>query len=628
MSLLRDQAVSSFQRKNDSFFKAFDTLYLYLNGIRDHKFIYLFSEGMSKSMKETIFGGKAMYNKLVKKLSAAMGRCGAVLFMINMRGVDGYSSDLSRKRPTAFDSDLNDQHLGESFLHFISKESGGKYLEGTDVNIADKITKLHRGFYELYFPDETGMKSSIRNISITAARKGVKITSVSSIEKTKPYKHMNGLEKEILVINLLTQPGNVMNRQILAYNANVEKVDKGKSKKTFLLRLPPGFKGRKLDLYKVRVAGDSDGKNSKPVTTIQKETVSSRKKKLSIKFKFKKNEKGPDDSATYFVLIDPESNSARVHGMVPYDDDPELIRLMVEKENIAKDRKRRSGEIMPEDELNRILDGTAAYCEKLKKSAFFFFCKEQVVERHVPLSVDNKNNDQIRRVRDPVYYGLRVKGDRVDVKVDKHEFSYRLLKKGRKIKEDREPLKTKITDENIPKSVRVIEHSAFMSQKAVFAPVTLFDRTRQEHYHYRFLRRDKWKDREVVVLEVLPRNEALAGHAIYGDIWIDKEDFSVLKIEAAPQSVRGYVQLKDLAMKMRTRLELSLESEFGAINEGIRFPTNVVAIEKYKGGPLINRHKGPTGWERRKTEFRYTDYQFFMVQTDVSATVEKVEVEQ
>ncbi|UCH98043.1 MAG: hypothetical protein JSV88_14645, partial [Candidatus Aminicenantes bacterium] len=79
-----------------------------------------------------------------------------------------------------------------------------------------------------------------------------------------------------------------------------------------------------------------------------------------------------------------------------------------------------------------------------------------------------------------------------------------------------------------------------------------------------------------------------------------------------------YQQLKDLAKKLRTRLYLSLVSEFDEIRQGIRFPTKVSMIEKYKGGRIISGYRGSKGWERTLTEFTYTDYQFFNVQTDVT----------
>ena len=60
-----------------------------------------------------------------------------------------------------------------------------------------------------------------------------------------------------------------------------------------------------------------------------------------------------------------------------------------------------------------------------------------------------------------------------------------------------------------------------------------------------------------------------------------------------------------------SRLHLSLVSEFDEIHDGIRFPTKVHMLEKYKGGSHINKHRGSRGWERKRMVFNYTDYQFF-----------------
>jgi hypothetical protein len=73
-----------------------------------------------------------------------------------------------------------------------------------------------------------------------------------------------------------------------------------------------------------------------------------------------------------------------------------------------------------------------------------------------------------------------------------------------------------------------------------------------------------------------------------------------------------------LAKELRTRLHLSLEIDFDHQQKGIRFPTKVSFLEKYKGGRIINRNQGPKGWERTRTEFFYSDYRFFDVQTDVT----------
>jgi hypothetical protein len=95
------------------------------------------------------------------------------------------------------------------------------------------------------------------------------------------------------------------------------------------------------------------------------------------------------------------------------------------------------------------------------------------------------------------------------------------------------------------------------------------------------------------------------------------EDFSVLKIQADPRSIVGYRQLEENAKKLKAKLYLSLEAEFDEIHQGIRFPTKVSILERYKGGPIIIRYRGKKEWDRTRIQFKYNDYQFFEVETDV-----------
>jgi hypothetical protein len=163
----------------------------------------------------------------------------------------------------------------------------------------------------------------------------------------------------------------------------------------------------------------------------------------------------------------------------------------------------------------------------------------------------------------------------------------------------------------------VVQTNTFFSEKAVFAPITILDGSLQHRYNFRFIRYDQRNGRPAAVIEALPRKPVETA-TIYGTLWIDREDFSVLKIEADPKSIRGYQVLEKLALRLRTRLHLSLGIDFDRQQKGIRFPTKVNFLEKYKGGRIISRHCGPKGWERTRTEFTYSDYRFFSVQTDVT----------
>jgi hypothetical protein len=122
-----------------------------------------------------------------------------------------------------------------------------------------------------------------------------------------------------------------------------------------------------------------------------------------------------------------------------------------------------------------------------------------------------------------------------------------------------------------------------------------------------------------VVIEAIPKNNNnQQGHSIYGKVRIDVENYSVMGIEADPRSINGYQALKEIGERIKARLDITLEIEFDQLYNGIRFPTRVHLLAKYRGGPHVSALKGAAGWERNRTTFTYKDYQFFDVKVEVS----------
>jgi hypothetical protein len=156
----------------------------------------------------------------------------------------------------------------------------------------------------------------------------------------------------------------------------------------------------------------------------------------------------------------------------------------------------------------------------------------------------------------------------------------------------------------------------FLSTKAVFGPITLLDAQRQNNYHFRLLGNQELRDRPTAIIEAYPKNKK-DSQFIYGKIWIDREDFSVLKIKANPNSILGYDKLTKLAEELNSRLFLDLETEFFQYRDGIRFPTQIHFEESYKGGLFIRQFRGAKKWSRTDNLTTYYDYLFFNVETDV-----------
>lgn len=591
MSFFLESASKWYKRKNMGFFFAFETLSLFLNSIEDNKFIYLFSEGLSSLIMEkssrNVGGERGQYLNHFKNAAHSLSRSGALLFIINATGLLKYST-------------LTSPASGALTLQLLAKESGGTYLEGTHEKIVERLENMHRAYYEISFPDLPQLKGDTRKVAVTSNRKDIKIHSLRILEKRKPYEDMNDIEKELLVLNLITQPQNKLNKaKITAYNARVEKTKKTKKNVTYTVSLPHGYLRQSIDLYKVWLAVNEQG--AVQLEKMEKESLSPKKDRVKIQFqltpdtkdKKQKQEKKEigEEIETYFVLVNrgPHRARASIHGMELYEDDPELIAK--EKKKKAKERKK--GETISTEEMTRILQGAADYCQQLKQSAFHFYCREKIVETRMPLSRRYKTKFQIKS----------------------YLFGYRLIKQGNQIKEERDWISS--WDKKKVNRDQVVNTNSFFSVRAVLAPIAILDRTRQDKYNFQFIRFDKREGRRVAVIEALPKKPLETG-TLYGTLWIDMEDFSLMKIEAGPESIIGYERLNKLADKLHTKLHLSLEIDFGYRCQGICFLTKVSFLEKYKGGVKVYSDRGHVGWIRTRAEFVYSDYRFFSVQTDVT----------
>lgn len=609
ISFFRESAAKYYTRKNMGFFYAFKTLYFFLNSIQDNKFVYFFSEGISRAIQTrggSLAGHKGQDDYYLGRVARYLSRCGAVLFIVNSRGVlDSYPSQTS----------------GEESLLFLARESGGTYLEGTREQIVTRLENLNQAYYEVSFPDIPQLKGNTRKITITAKREGIRIYSLHSLEIKKKYTAMKPVEKEMLVLNLISQPPNPLIKGIIdAYNAQVDKTKKKRESIVYTVTLPPGYLNKHLDLYKVWLAVDNQGITQ--VEKIKVEALSPQKNQLKIEFELSTGQEqkkvGPgketiaNETRTYFVLInkDTEPVRASVWGSEYYQEDPQL----------EEPGKPKNGKTISPEELQRILQGAAEYCERLKQSAFHFYCREKISEVHNPLSRVDLQSLNITSTTQKYQPNRILDQLRTQAKaqVKNCEFGYRLFKQGNNIKEERDYISS--SDKTKVRGDQVITANAFFAEKTVFGSVTILDRGRQENYDIRFVEYAEYKNRPAVVVEALPKKPAETP-GVYGKIWIDRDDFSVLKIEANPQSIRGCDKLIAFAKKLHTKLHLTLETEFDEIYRGLRFPTKVRMSEKYKGGPIILQYQDSWGWERTVTEFLYTEYQFFDVQTEV--TVQK-----
>lgn len=278
-----------------------------------------------------------------------------------------------------------------------------------------------------------------------------------------------------------------------------------------------------------------------------------------------------------------------------------------------------------QNDLDEILEKCAEYCEKLANSALFFVCQENIKEEiyHVlrgrgVMVVSGYSSSSSTDTTSTGTSGTIVVSSRIyrekypgpRFERNTYVYDYQLVKKGEKIEERRTLLEEngeKKNEKNAP-----LKTKRFYSKKSVFGPVGLLSREWHELYNYKILGKKSIKGREAFVIEAKPKKK-IEDKPNYGKIWVDTEDFSILKIEIKQESLAGYEKLKEELKdikKMGIKPVITIIHEYGIEKNGIRFPSKTTFKEDYVG---VNIRRA----KKSRLTVTYDDYKFFTVETEV-----------
>ena len=294
---------------------------------------------------------------------------------------------------------------------------------------------------------------------------------------------------------------------------------------------------------------------------------------------------GQPVSANFVVLVDFRLNPKKTSTPVALEKTPQ-----------------ESGSGLP-PEMTAILQNCAEYCRKLANSALYFICEEKANENIYRLSSGGYSilsEDGGTTYTPSMHYG---------VKKNSYLYDYQLIKKGEAIEEKRTPLEINGKKQGPENAAPPTQR--FSSHRAVFGPVGLLGREWHAFYNYVLLKRERVLGRDAYVIKATPKI-VIEGKPIYGKIWVDAEDFSVLKIEVEDQSLVGFEKIAEDAKKEGLKPVFTTVHEFAVVKNGLRFPSRTVFEEKYTA--LKNSF---TGRSQSKTEINYGNYRFFTVETEV-----------
>ncbi len=257
-----------------------------------------------------------------------------------------------------------------------------------------------------------------------------------------------------------------------------------------------------------------------------------------------------------------------------------------------------------QEELKIILEKCAEYCERLANVALHFICEETIREelylgRSRGPTVTTSGGGNIR---------ISSSGGGRALEINKYVYDYQLIKKGRKIEETRILLKEngkKKHEENAS-----LKTKKFFSKRAVYGPVGLLGKEQQGKYDYKIIKEQTIKKRKTYVIEVTPKTK-IEGNPNFGKVWVDKEDFSVLKIEINQESLAGFEKLEQESKKQSMSPRITTTHDYFIEKNGIRFPSNTICEEVYLYGLRKVRTK------MSETRITYDNYRFFIVETEV-----------
>ncbi len=243
-----------------------------------------------------------------------------------------------------------------------------------------------------------------------------------------------------------------------------------------------------------------------------------------------------------------------------------------------------------EIELEYILKKSADYCKKLENVVLHFVCEEKVREK-------------INKYEIFSGYSSRELATIVDQKINTYTYDYQLIKKDNSIKEQRILLEEN-GEQKYEKNAK-LKTNRFFTKRSITAPIGLLSRYWQDYYNYKIIKDARLKGIDCVVIQVKPKSK-IPGKPNYGNIWVSKKDFSVIKMEIFQESLKRFEQLRKTARKSMLKPQFTDIHYFEFEKNGIRFPSKVYFKEEYLT-------KGKTKILFSETKFIYDNYKFFTV---------------
>lgn len=253
--------------------------------------------------------------------------------------------------------------------------------------------------------------------------------------------------------------------------------------------------------------------------------------------------------------------------------------------------------------LKTILKQTADYCERLKRIALDFICHENIQEENYSYKKTERINPADMGSATPFKkVDLKLKGKRIHSWV----YDYQMIKKGDTLEEKRILLKEKDKEKHVENAELKIK--GFKAKFLVYGPVGFLSRYWQRHFNYEIIGQDEINGKKTIIITATPTEEREENYS-FGKIWVDEQDFSILKIEWDPRYIPGFEE-KVTSGSGGIKRSLSWSVYYEVEKNRVRFPSRQIIEETF----LTEAGKVRPGYT---VNFIYDNYRFFTVEVNV-----------
>jgi len=267
--------------------------------------------------------------------------------------------------------------------------------------------------------------------------------------------------------------------------------------------------------------------------------------------------------------------------------------------------------------LQKILNKSGEYCQKLEKSVLEFVCLEDV--RKINYNIfKGKNAVQKRKTwRSGTYNGLPtyISVSFTDwtafsgrTEITRYLCDYMFARKDEGIKQQQILLKK--DGREMPEPKPFLNEGKITALNPIFSTTRILAPEHQAAFFFHLLGEDKIKGRKTYVIEAMPKSGNEAG-VIYAKVWVDKKHFQIIKSEIKGPPIKGYENILWEAGWKNMSVVFTRTYHYEKERNKILFPSQASVLIKYEDTGYMGRDV-----TRFKMDIKYTDYKFFTVTTD------------